>query len=78
MREDECFSMLGGICEDCGYETTSVRAVFRIGTKCPNCSSRLKPLYFKILGDMMEREINVTPEVILMYVVYDKLADARG
>ena len=76
LREDECFSMLGGVCEDCGYETASVRSVFRIGAKCPKCGSRLKPLYFKILEDMMRREMQVTPEAILMYVAYDKLADA--
>jgi len=76
LREDECFSMLGGVCEDCGYETVSVRAVFRIGARCPKCGSRMKPLYFKILEDLMSREMTVTPEAILMYVAYDKLADA--
>jgi len=76
LREGECFSMLGGVCENCGYETASVRAVFHIGSKCPKCGSRLKPLYFKILEYMMRREMEVTPEAILMYVAYDKLAEA--
>jgi hypothetical protein len=76
VREDECFSMCGTACV-CGYWTASVRTAFRAGGgRCPDCGVRLQPLYFLVLEEMMRQGIDVTPEAILMYIAYDRLAEA--
>ena len=74
LRAEECFSMLGGVCAKCGYET-STRTLFLRST-CPRCHSRLQPLYFKVLEEMMQQGMDATPEAVLMYVAYDRLAEA--
>ncbi|MHA1632513.1 MAG: hypothetical protein ACTSXC_06900, partial [Candidatus Freyarchaeota archaeon] len=75
IREDECFNMLGGTCTKCGFEI-SAASLFHRTTKCPRCGGRLKPTYFVVLEEMMRLGMNATPEAVLMYYAYDKLADA--
>ena len=73
VREQECFTMLGGVCVKCGTET-STRTLLQ--GKCPRCGSRLQPLYFKVLEEMTRLGMEALPEAVLMYVAYDRLAEA--
>ena len=76
IREEECFSMLGGTCPKCGYETSISSLFSRHTSRCPKCGERLKPTYFVVLEKMMDLGLEATPEAILMYVAHEKLADA--
>ena len=71
IREDEVGGLLGYACRECGKQLPNRKIT------C-SCGGRAK-LMSVLVGRRMRREEdlrNVTPEVILMDVAYDRLADA--
>ncbi|MEM2512715.1 MAG: hypothetical protein QXU81_00120 [Candidatus Bathyarchaeia archaeon] len=69
-REREIIEMLGGKCNKCGFTTLGTQIL-----ECPKCGSEIIPLYIKTIESLLERGLVPSkPEVALMDVAYDRLA----
>jgi len=73
-RHNEIFDLLGFKCQKCGFESSG--SWMNVPSRCPKCKGQLTPFYVLIEIDMIKRGIEMTPEAVLMYVAYDKLAEA--
>ncbi|MGB9774615.1 MAG: hypothetical protein ACPL4I_11430 [Bacteroidota bacterium] len=75
IRKEEIFNLLGSHCPKCGF-TTSIWVQMETHGACPNCQSNLQPVYTAKLVELLNMKIDPAPEVVMMHVAYDKLAEA--
>ena len=74
-REDEIVEFLGCVCEKCGFRTT-LRKLIETRHLCPNCRASLRPLYAKVLVEMIKGGMETTPEAVMMNAAYDRLTES--
>jgi len=75
IRREEIVDFLGCKCQKCGF-TATLWMLMEIGDTCPNCKGTLSPLYATVMAELVERKIGVSPEAVLMFEAYDRLAQA--
>jgi len=75
IRKEEIFNLLGSHCPKCGYATSTWVHMENRGV-CPNCHSNLQPLYTAKFVELLKLKVDPAPEVVMMHVAYDKLAEA--
>lgn len=73
-REDEIFKQMGSSCNQCGFKTSLWSAFDSKG--CQKCGGKLEPSYSKTALTMIQQRMETSPEAILMYEAYDRLAEA--
>lgn len=75
VREHEIFGLLGGGCGKCGFACT-LWVMSDLNSKCPACNGVLAPVYVTVLERLIGLHVSVSPETVMMFLAYDRLAEA--
>jgi hypothetical protein len=75
IRDEEIFGLMGCKCKKCG-NLESLWVASEHDYKCACREGSLEPLYILTLEELIEQRIMSTPETILMYEAYERLAQA--
>ena len=76
IREDEATDLLGSRCVNCNFKCSN-QMMIHYGGKCPVCGGSLELEYVLAVKELLKQGIAPDdPEIPLMYVAYDALAEA--
>ena len=79
VREELFQQLLKLGCPKCGIPPVSFQAARKLRRRCPTCGGPLKPVYVTTMRSLLEQSIysdQHLPEVVLMYVAYERLMSA--
>jgi len=76
-RLEEAQDALGLKCEKCGFESSLLlQRLNRKGRRCIACNGKMRSPYTQLYMQMVREGMKPTPEAVLMYVAYDRMANA--
>jgi len=75
IRKRQLTDFMGSVCPKCNLFST-FWMMSDYGGKCPKCGTPLKPVVEVAVEKLIQERIELSPEIMLMYVAYDMLAEA--
>ena len=76
IRRREIYEFLGCACSACGRKISLGQSLRYHHDRCPCGNGVFEPIYETVADHLFDDDIKVDPEIVLMYVAHDNIAEA--